>query len=120
MCAKPVSLTSIAGTAMSALVVMSASFLPVQGDALAQQSAITLQRQSPLGATELERAFWTCDYVATTRGVYAAPIELCSAVTERLKNEKFSGDFGELLEWWKANKIAVHREMACGVSCEAR
>jgi hypothetical protein len=60
----------------------------------------------------LEKAFWVCDYVATTSGVGAAPVELCSTVTDALKNEKFAGDFEHLLEWWKQNKAAQHEELA--------
>jgi hypothetical protein len=61
---------------------------------------------------DLERAFWVCDYTATTRGVHAAPIELCSAVTDELKHEKFGGDFEQLLKWWQENKPAEHQKLA--------
>jgi hypothetical protein len=67
-----------------------------------------------LGPAELEKAFWICDYTATTRGVYAAPIELCSAVTDEFKHERFGGDFGLLLEWWQQNKPAEHAKLASG------
>src|SRR5947208_2103017 len=53
---------------------------------------------------QLESAFWVCDYVATIGGVDATPIETCSAVYDELKALKFSGDFTELLAWWKDNK----------------
>ncbi|HEV7394587.1 MAG TPA: hypothetical protein VGO08_23330 [Burkholderiales bacterium] len=65
-------------------------------------------------SAELEKAFWVCDYTATTRGVYAAPIELCSAVTDQLKREKFGGDFGQMLEWWQQNKPVEHANLASG------
>ena len=57
---------------------------------------------------ELEHAFWGCDYVATTRGVHAAPVEMCSVVTEELKQKKFHGNFLEMLEWWRQEKRAGH------------
>ncbi|MGZ8267589.1 MAG: hypothetical protein ACXWUU_09025 [Burkholderiales bacterium] len=79
--------------------------------ALAEQpeEATPADAASPLvTAADLERAFWTCDYVATTRGVHAAPVALCSAVTAALQDQKFGGDFLELLDWWRRNKIAEH------------
>jgi hypothetical protein len=67
-----------------------------------------------LPSADLEKAFWACDYTATTRGVYAAPIELCSAVTDELKEQRFNGDFGQMLEWWQQNKPAEHAKLASG------
>jgi hypothetical protein len=63
---------------------------------------------------ELETAFWACDYTATTRGVDATPVAICSAVYDELKSAKFAGDFGELLAWWKENKAAEHQRIAAG------
>jgi hypothetical protein len=60
---------------------------------------------------QLEKGFWTCDYIATTHGVHAAPVATCSAITDELKNQKFGGDFAELLEWWRANKRAEHQKL---------
>jgi hypothetical protein len=61
---------------------------------------------------EMERLFWVCDYVATTRGVHAAPVEACSAATEALKNAKFGGDFMALLAWWHGNKTEEHARLS--------
>jgi hypothetical protein len=61
---------------------------------------------------DLEMAFWLCDYVASTRGVEATPIAICGAVYDELKTVKFAGDFGELLAWWKQNKLIEHRKIA--------
>ena len=84
----------------------------------------TVQANAPVGATtgeasgrasafaELESAFWACDYVATPRGVDAAPVAICGAVYDELKTLKFGGDFGELLAWWKQNKLAEHARLA--------
>jgi hypothetical protein len=66
---------------------------------------------------EVERLFWLCDYVATTRGVDAAPVDLCGAATEALKIAKFGGDFMSLLEWWRGNKPEAHARLA---SAEAK
>ena len=86
------------------------------GAALAQQSPVpSAGHQARAGVSQvhdLERAFWSCDYTATVRGVHAAPVALCSAVIEELKNAKFRGDFGELLEWWRQHKPAVHEQLA--------
>ena len=60
---------------------------------------------------ELESAFWACDYVATTRGVLATPAAACRHATESLQREKFGGSFPAMLEWWRVNKVARHREM---------
>ena len=60
----------------------------------------------------LERAFWACDYVATTRGVGATPIAACRHATESLKRAKFGGSFAAMLEWWKRNKAAEHSRLA--------
>lgn len=61
---------------------------------------------------ELERAFWYCDYVATTKGVLAAPMAACRFATEQLMKAKFDGDFNALVQWWTLNKPAEHRRMA--------
>ena len=60
---------------------------------------------------DLEQAFWACDYIATTHGVQAAPVALCSEVTAALQEQKFGGDFGRLLEWWQQNKPAQHARL---------
>jgi hypothetical protein len=71
--------------------------------------------EADAGATvvaDLEAAFWVCDYIATTRGVEATPIAICGAVYDELKAAKFAGDFGELLAWWKQNKVVEHLKIA--------
>ena len=60
----------------------------------------------------LESAFWACDYVATTQGVQATPAATCRYVTEELKQRRFGGSFGQMLEWWRDNKAAEHRRLA--------
>jgi hypothetical protein len=58
----------------------------------------------PFETVELERAFWICDYIATTEGVLAAPIALCATVTHELEQIKFGGDYDRMLAWWRENK----------------
>ena len=60
---------------------------------------------------DLEQAFWVCDYVATAHGIEATPVALCSEVTARLQEQKFAGDFGQLLEWWRQNKPVQHARL---------
>ena len=65
-----------------------------------------------LRVADLEKAFWMCDYAATTRGVHAIPASMCSAVTDELKTKKFGGDFEQMLGWWRQNKLAEHQKLA--------
>jgi hypothetical protein len=62
----------------------------------------------------LEKAFWTCDHAGTVHGVHATPIAFCAAVTDELKNSKFGGDFLQLVEWWRLNKIEEHDKLDAG------
>ena len=57
---------------------------------------------------DLEKAFWICDYEATTYGVGAVDAEACVIVTEGLKRLKFGGDFEALVDWWRDQKYGVH------------
>ena len=67
-----------------------------------------------LSVADLERAFWICDYRATKHGVEATPVALCSAVFDTLRDQKFGGDFGELLAWWRVNKHLQHTSLGAG------
>lgn len=71
----------------------------------------TTEAAEPRAAT-LEGAFWVCDYVATTKGVHFTPVHHCVAVTEELKQKKFGGDFEQMLNWWRNNKVAEHGKLA--------
>ena len=57
---------------------------------------------------DLEKAFWICDYEATTYGIGNVDAEACGIVTEGLKNAKFGGDVEALVDWWRDQKYAVH------------
>jgi hypothetical protein len=64
-----------------------------------------------VSVADLEKAFWACDYRATTHGVHATPVEICATATAELKRLKFGGSFEELLAWWHLNKLAEHRAL---------
>ena len=60
---------------------------------------------------ELEKGFWLCDYLGTTRGVDESYGVTCGANYEELKQEKFGGDFDALVQWWRVNKAAQHKAL---------
>jgi hypothetical protein len=57
---------------------------------------------------QLERTFWICDYVASTHGMQFVSMDLCAAVTDLVKMEKFDGDYDEMVRWWREQKPAEH------------
>jgi hypothetical protein len=119
MCTKNISrfgrsILTNAAACVFALVAISVSCQNASADQGSVSPGALQVRADMARSAELEKAFWVCDYTATTRGVYAAPIELCSAVTDQLKREKFGGDFGQMLEWWQQNKPAEHANLASG------
>jgi hypothetical protein len=75
----------------------------------ASTGALTVQLVS-VKLADLENAFWTCEYAATTRG--NANIENCAAIYAALKTRKFDGDFDGLLQWWQQNREAVYRRLS--------
>lgn len=62
-------------------------------------------------ASHIEKAFWVCDYVASTRGMQFVSLDLCAAITDLIKTEKFGGDYDEMVEWWREQKPAEHRKL---------
>jgi hypothetical protein len=62
-------------------------------------------------AGDLERAFWVCDYVASTHGMQFVSMDLCAAITDLIKTEKFDGDYEELVRWWQEHKPAQHMRL---------
>jgi hypothetical protein len=81
-----------------------------------ETTLVTVTSPAVHAPVDIEQAFWACDYIGTTRGVLAAPVEFCSEVTAALKERKFDGDFGLLLEWWTQNKPAQHARLASAES----
>lgn len=53
---------------------------------------------------DMERAFWDCDYAATYGVIDLDVAAGCSDIYERLKEEKFGGDFRRVLLWWQENR----------------
>ena len=77
--------------------------------------------RSSNGATkiaELEKQFWVCDYIGTTRGIEGPHWEVCSANYEELKQTKFGGDFEKLVTWWQLNKVAQHQALESAGSAQ--
>ena len=67
---------------------------------------------------ELERQFWICDYLGTTRGIEGPHGVACGANYEELKQTKFGGDFEKLVTWWRLNKIAQHQALESAGSAQ--
>ena len=67
---------------------------------------------------DLEKAFWLCDYTATTRGIDATPVAICSAVWDEFKQTRFAGSFEDLLAWWRVHKVAQHEALAAEIARE--
>ena len=102
--------TALAGAlAIGVLSVLCMGLQAKPAPASAQATRVTVASFD--GATR-EGVFWACDYVATLYGIGRTPMDECSAATEQLKNERFGGDFGEMLTWWRQNKPAEHARMA--------
>ena len=73
------------------------------------------------GATkiaELEKQFWVCDYIGSTRGIEGPHGVACGANYEELKQTKFGGDFEKLVAWWRLNKIAQHQALESADSAQ--
>ncbi|HJV50388.1 MAG TPA: hypothetical protein VJ652_02950 [Noviherbaspirillum sp.] len=75
-------------------------------------AASTTVEDVPL--VEIEKHYWDCDYAVRQTLLDFSDAEHCSRVFERLKKEKFSGDFHTFLAWWQANKdreyaVRAHR-----------
>ena len=98
--------TSFCIAALAALLVGSA--LGQEGSKAAVQTPV--QQLTSVRTADLERAFWVCEYVATTRG--NADIATCTAVYEALMQRKFGGDFEVLRKWWQQNKAAEIQRIA--------
>ena len=73
----------------------------------AEKSAVVHSSDRANKIAELERQFWVCDYIGTTRGIDGPHAVTCGANYEELKRTKFGGDFEKLVTWWRLNKIAV-------------
>lgn len=61
--------------------------------------------------TDLEKAFWICDYAQANGVIDPHEEAFCSAVTSQLKRVKFEGKFDKLLAWWQENRVMQHQEL---------
>ena len=100
---------SISARALAAALAFSCAALSGPAGAEPAEPAVEDIRSMPVPV--LERAFWLCDHRATTHGVDATPVDACTLVFEALKDNKFGGDFAELLAWWRQNKLVEHTRL---------
>ena len=73
--------------------------------------AATNGHDSAAKITELEKGFWICDYLGTTRGIEGSHGVICGANFEEIKQAKFGGDFEKLVAWWRLHKAAQHKAL---------
>ena len=62
-----------------------------------------------LPLSEIEKAFWVCDYASSNSFLDQGVAATCSYTFEELKSRKFKGDWPAFLAWWKANKDAEYK-----------
>jgi len=100
----------------SVALVLAAVLTCLNTQADAQESARPSRSEQSIDARQLaealEKDFWACDYVATTRGVGLDEGATCGAIFEDLKRSKFGGDFRAMLSWWQQHKAAEHLALA--------
>jgi hypothetical protein len=80
--------------------------------------AATKGHHSAAKIAELEKGFWICDYLGTTRGTEGPHGVACGANFEELKQAKFGGDFDALVDWWRVNKSAQHAALESAFSAQ--
>lgn len=57
-----------------------------------------------MSVDRLKVAYLECDRAATEHVLPPSVAQHCSIVGEELKQRHFGGDFGKLIEWWRAEK----------------
>ena len=100
-------LSRLAAAVVAAVVGCSSAWAQ-QSPGASVPSAIQVQLAS-VNLTDLETAFWACEYAATVRG--NANIASCTAVYDALEERKFGGDFDGLLRWWQQNRVSEYRRL---------
>jgi len=53
---------------------------------------------------EIERTYWDCEFMAVQGMITPDQAAACSEIYERLKHEKFLGNYLRFLVWWKQEK----------------
>ena len=61
----------------------------------------------PTGA-DLEKAYWDCDFATTQTMLGGDEAMYCSQIFEKLKADKFGGDFDKFMAYWRENKKREH------------
>jgi len=65
-----------------------------------------------LSLIELEKPFWDCDFTATYSAIALDEAVVCNEMYTRLKEERFTGNFGDFLVWWRVHE---NRELTARV-----
>ena len=90
---------------------------PLNVDTPAETALAATKGQDPAAKiAELEKGFWICDYIGTTRGIEGPHAVTCGANFEELKQKKFGGDFDALVRWWSVNKAAEHAALESAIA----
>ena len=84
----------------------------------AEEAAVARSSVSATKVAELEKRFWVCDYLGTTRGIEGPHAVTCGANFEELKQTKFGGDFEKLVTWWRLDKVAQHKALESAGSAQ--
>ena len=87
-------------------------------DGIAAEAVAETKGHSATKIAELEKQFWVCDYIGTTRGIEGPHGVTCGANYEELKQTKFGGDFEKLVTWWRLNKVAQHQALESAGSAQ--
>lgn len=69
-------------------------------------------QEKPLSLEDATKLFWHCDYATTQSMLGLSEAAGCSVAYEKVKKEKFGGDYQKFMDWWKANKAAEHAKIA--------
>lgn len=69
----------------------------------------TVVTSESTASIEVEKNYWDCEFIATQGTLDLDGAAMCSTIYERLKTDKFRGDFKRFLIWWQENK---EREMS--------
>lgn len=64
----------------------------------------TVVTSESMASIEVEKNYWDCEFIATQGILDLGGAATCSTIYERLKMEKFRGDFKRFFIWWQENK----------------
>ena len=103
--------TLLVGALIATVVFFQPSAHATPNAASAEEVAVTQPAVSAARIAELEKGFWICDYLGTTRGTEGPHGVTCGANFEEIKQAKFGGDFEQLVAWWRLHKAAQHKAL---------